>query len=151
VTSPPPPYIDKLPPLIDNLLTPDSSITNNELEAHTTLPPASPVLPAAEPAPASPILIDSTTGEPPVHGSDSPNSAWGLGSPRSTSQSPINYIGPNVHPQHCSSIPHPKLAELGIFCTGVHQYRAQHGTTPPALEHSGVFYDINPVGMLQYI
>jgi hypothetical protein len=45
----------------------------------------------------------------------------------------------------------PDFAELGVFCAGVHQYHAQHRTTPPELEQSGVFHDVNTVGTLQYI
>jgi hypothetical protein len=117
------PHIVNLPPPIDNLLTPNFPMTNDELEINNSSAPASPVVPLAEPSPASPISIDSTTRESPNPSGDSPNAAGGLGSPRSTSLSPIDYYGPNTHPQHCSSIPRPKLAELGIFCTGVHQYR----------------------------
>jgi hypothetical protein len=145
------PHIVNLPPLTDNLLIPNFPMTNNELEINNSSAPASPVMPLAEPSPASPISIDSTTRESPSPSGDSPNAARGLGSPRSTSLSPIDYYGPNAHPQHCSSIPRPKLAELGVFCAGVHQYCTRHGDTPPALVQPGIFHNVNSVGTLQYI
>jgi hypothetical protein len=145
------PHIINLSPLIDKLLTPNSPMTNDKLEINNSSTPASPVMPVAEPAPASPILIDSTTRESPDPSGNSPDAAGGLGSPCSTSLLPIDYYSPNAHPQHCSSIPRPELAELGIFCAGVRQYRARHGGTPSALEQPGIFHNVNTVGTLQSI
>jgi hypothetical protein len=147
------PHITNLSPLIDNLLAPNSSMTNNDIETNNSpaLAPVGPVVPPAEPSPASPILIDSTAGESPNLGDDSPSAAGGLGSPHSTSLSPIDYYGSNARPQHCSSIPRPELAELGVLCAAIHQYRTRHGDTPPAMVQPGIFHDVNSVGTLQYI
>jgi len=111
------PHIVNSPPLINNPLTPDSSMTNNELEINISSAPASPVLPAAEPASASPISINSATGESPVSSGSNLDAAGGLGSPRSTSLSPIDYYSSNAHPQHCSSIPRPRLCRTwSLLC-----------------------------------
>jgi len=119
------PLNNNLPPLINNLLIPNSSITNNELEIATTSPPppASPVLPTAKSAPASPISINSPAGEPPCPGNDSSNPAEGLGSPCSTTLMPIGYVG-SRHPKCCSTIPYLELTELEVLCAGIHQYCA---------------------------